>query len=114
MIARDIAVEAETQSPKVEEKFVESFTVSPVSKVETKDLVPDLVDTIFDKSTGSIIYLPVDKLPIAFLKDIKVAKDYVKFLHPEDGWIHLNKKNKLFSKFEFRVLSEAEYLIRPE
>lgn len=114
MIARDIAVEAETQSPKVEEKFIESVTVSPVSDFETKEQVFDLVDTVLDKSTGSVIYLPVDKLPIAFLKDIKVAKDSVKFLHPEDGWIHLNKKNKLFSKFEFRVLSEAEYVIHPE
>jgi len=36
MIARDIAVEAETQSPKVEEKFIESVTFSPVSELETK------------------------------------------------------------------------------
>jgi len=66
MIARDIAVEAETQSLKVEEKFIESFTVSPVSELETKEIVFDVVDIILDKSTDSIIYLPVDKLPIAF------------------------------------------------
>jgi len=66
MIARDIAVEAETQSLKVEEKFIESVTVSPVSELETKEIVFDVVDIVLDKSTDSIIYLPVDKLPIAF------------------------------------------------
>jgi len=66
MIARDIAVEAETQSPKVEEKFIESVTFSPVSELETKEIVFDAVVTILHKSTDSIIYLPVDKLPVAF------------------------------------------------
>jgi len=66
MIARDIAVEAETQSPKVEEKFIESVTFSPVSELETKEIVFDAVVTILYKSTDSIIYLPVDKLPVAF------------------------------------------------
>jgi len=60
-----------------------------------------VVDTILDKSTDSIIYLPVDKLHIAFLRDIKVTRDYVEL-------------SKSFSGFEFRVLSEAEYVIHPE
>jgi len=36
MIARDIAVAAETQSLEVVEKFIESVAVSPVSELETK------------------------------------------------------------------------------
>jgi len=47
-------------------KFIEPVTLSPVSELETKEIVFDVVDTILDKSADSIIYLPVDKLPIAF------------------------------------------------
>jgi len=97
MIARDVAVEAETRSLKVEEKVIKSVTVSPVSELETKEIVFDVVDIILDKVLIlSFIYPLINCLLL--LRDIKVAKDYVKIL----------------SRFEFRVLSEAECVIHPE